>query len=104
MYTISACHKAILVSGKVCQGNRACCRSLRFLQISCSIAVPLGATVISPINHSMRSYATAIIAAEHLVDSVQEMAGFVCDPLTGNWTLSDDTSVNFIAFGTKRDK
>ncbi|CAL9069072.1 unnamed protein product, partial [Musa banksii] len=40
----------------------------RFLQISCSIAVPLGATVISPINRSMRSYATAIIAAEDLLD------------------------------------
>ena len=32
---------------------------------------------------------------------VQEMAGFVYNPLTGEWSLSDDTSVNFIVFGTK---
>jgi len=30
------------------------------------------------------------------------MAGFVYNPLTGDWSLSDDTSVNFIAFGTKQ--
>jgi hypothetical protein len=32
---------------------------------------------------------------------VKEMAGFVHSPLTGRWSLSDDISVNFIAFGTK---
>ena len=32
---------------------------------------------------------------------VREMAGFVYNPLTGRWSLSDDISVNFIAFGTK---
>ena len=32
---------------------------------------------------------------------VKEMAGFVYSPLTGRWSLSDDISVNFIAFGTK---
>ncbi|XP_010273466.1 PREDICTED: ubiquinone biosynthesis O-methyltransferase, mitochondrial [Nelumbo nucifera] len=87
-----------------------------------------GATVISTINRSMRSYATAIVAAEYLLHwlprgthqwssfltpeelvlilqrasiSVQEIAGFVYNPLTGRWALSDDLSVNFIAFGTK---
>ncbi|KAL2476615.1 Ubiquinone biosynthesis O-methyltransferase [Abeliophyllum distichum] len=87
-----------------------------------------GATVISTINRSMRAYATAIILAEYVLHwlprgthewssfltpeelvlilqrssiSVQEMAGFVYDPLTGRWSLSDDISVNFIAFGTK---
>ncbi|KAK4369057.1 hypothetical protein RND71_012849 [Anisodus tanguticus] len=76
----------------------------------------------------MRAYATAIVAAEYLLHwlpkgthqwssfltpeelvlilqrasiSVQEMAGFVYNPLTGRWSLSDDISVNFIAFGTK---
>ncbi|XP_061962439.1 glucan endo-1,3-beta-glucosidase 7-like [Populus nigra] len=29
---------------------------------------------------------------------VKEMAGFVHNPLTGRWSLSDDISVNFIAF------
>ncbi|XP_048141796.1 ubiquinone biosynthesis O-methyltransferase, mitochondrial-like isoform X3 [Rhodamnia argentea] len=33
---------------------------------------------------------------------VKEMAGFVHNPLTGRWSLSDDISVNFIAFGTKK--
>ncbi|MBA0850085.1 hypothetical protein Goshw_025011 [Gossypium schwendimanii] len=32
---------------------------------------------------------------------VKEMAGFVYNPLTGRWSLSDDISVNFIAYGTK---
>lgn len=32
---------------------------------------------------------------------VKEMAGFAYNPLTGRWSLSDDISVNFIAFGTK---
>ncbi|KAG8634576.1 hypothetical protein MANES_17G059600v8 [Manihot esculenta] len=89
---------------------------------------PGGATVISTINRSMRSYATAIVAAEYLLHwlpkgthqwssfltpeelvlilqrafiNVKEMAGFVYNPLTGRWSLSDDISVNFIAFGTK---
>ncbi|KAG6749581.1 hypothetical protein POTOM_046633 [Populus tomentosa] len=33
--------------------------------------------------------------------NVKEMAGFVYSPLTGRWSLSDDISVNFIAYGTK---
>ncbi|KAK4484556.1 hypothetical protein RD792_007140 [Penstemon davidsonii] len=88
-----------------------------------------GATIISTINRSMRAYATAIVVAEYVLHwlprgthqwssfltpeelvlilqrasiSVQEMAGFVYDPLTGHWSLSDDISVNFIAFGTKK--
>lgn len=30
------------------------------------------------------------------------MAGFVYSPLSGKWLLSDDISVNYIAFGTKK--
>ncbi|KAK9150722.1 hypothetical protein Syun_009031 [Stephania yunnanensis] len=98
------------------------CKSLAFLTNA------NGATLISTINRSMRSYATAIVAAEYILNwlpkgthewsrfltpeelvlilnrasiSVEEMAGFVYNPLTGRWTLSDDLSVNFIAFGTK---
>lgn len=33
---------------------------------------------------------------------VKEMAGFLYDPLRRRWFLSDDLSVNFIAFGTKQ--
>ncbi|XP_057448750.1 ubiquinone biosynthesis O-methyltransferase, mitochondrial-like [Lotus japonicus] len=98
------------------------CKSLAALTISD------GATVISTINRSMRAYATAIVAAEYILRwlprgthewssfltpeelvlilqragiNVEEMAGFVYNPLTGRWSLSDDISVNFIAFGTK---
>ncbi|KAF8413661.1 hypothetical protein HHK36_001653 [Tetracentron sinense] len=101
------------------------CNSLAALTVS------NGATVISTINRSMRSYVTAIIAAEYLLHwlprgthqwssflipeelvlilqrasiTVQEMAGFVYNPLTGRWALSDDISVNFIAFGTKNNQ
>ncbi|XP_059664964.1 ubiquinone biosynthesis O-methyltransferase, mitochondrial-like [Cornus florida] len=99
------------------------CKSLAALTVSS------GATVISTINRSMRSYATAIIAAEYLLRwlpkgthqwssfltpeelvlilqrasiTVQEMAGIVYNPLTGGWALSDDVGVNYIAFGTKK--
>ncbi|KAG5053346.1 hypothetical protein JHK87_005544 [Glycine soja] len=66
-----------------------------------ALTVPEGATVISTINRSMRAYATAIVAAEYILRWVEEMAGFVYNPVTGRWSLSDDISVNFIAFGTK---
>ncbi|KAK3042419.1 hypothetical protein RJ639_000143, partial [Escallonia herrerae] len=101
------------------------CKSLAELTIS------EGATIISTINRSMRSYAAAIVAAEYILHwlprgthqwssfltpkelvlilqrasiSVQEMAGFVYNPLTGRWSLSDDVGVNYIAFGTKNSK
>jgi polyprenyldihydroxybenzoate methyltransferase/3-demethylubiquinol 3-O-methyltransferase len=35
---------------------------------------------------------------------VEEMAGFVYNPVTGRWSVSDDISVNFIAMGTKTNK
>ncbi|XXG67604.1 hypothetical protein AAC387_Pa06g0908 [Persea americana] len=101
------------------------CKSLAALTVS------HGATIISTINRSMRSYATVIVAAEYILNwlpkgthewssfltpeelvlilqrasiSVQEMAGFVYNPLTGRWGLSDDVSVNFIVFGTKNNQ
>ncbi|KAK4438907.1 Ubiquinone biosynthesis O-methyltransferase, mitochondrial [Sesamum alatum] len=90
-----------------------------------------GATIISTINRSMRAYATAILLAEYILHwlpmgthqwssfltpeelvlildrasiSVQEMAGFTYNPLTRRWYLSDDISVNFIAYGTKNSE
>ncbi|KAK1404849.1 hypothetical protein POM88_004454 [Heracleum sosnowskyi] len=62
-----------------------------------SLTVGQGATVISTINRSMRAYATAIVAAEYLLQWIQEMAGFVYNPLSGRWSLSDEIGVNFIA-------
>ncbi|GLT55989.1 hypothetical protein SLA2020_290640 [Shorea laevis] len=102
-----------------------------FCKSLAALTVPGGATVISTVNRSMRSYATAIVAAEYILHwlpkgthqwssfltpeelvlilqrasiNVQEMAGFVYNPLTGKWSLSDDVSVNYIAFGTKNDQ
>nr|XP_023917488.1 ubiquinone biosynthesis O-methyltransferase, mitochondrial-like isoform X3 [Quercus suber]XP_023917496.1 ubiquinone biosynthesis O-methyltransferase, mitochondrial-like isoform X3 [Quercus suber]XP_023917504.1 ubiquinone biosynthesis O-methyltransferase, mitochondrial-like isoform X3 [Quercus suber] len=99
-----------------------------FCKSLAALTVPDGATIISTINRSMRSYAAAIVAAEYLLHwlpkgthewssfltpeelvlilqraniTVREMAGFVYSPLTGRWSLSDDIRVNFIAFGTK---
>lgn len=90
-----------------------------------------GAMVISTINRSIRAYATAIVAAEYILHwlpkgthqwssfltpeelvlilqrcsiSVQEMGGFIYNPLTGRWSISDDVSVNFIVFGTKNEE
>lgn len=98
------------------------------LESLAELTVRGGATVISTVNRSMRSYATAIIAAEYILQwlpkgthqwssfltpeelalilqrtsiTVEEMAGFEYNPFTGRWNLSEDTSVNFIASGTK---
>ncbi|CAN7061278.1 ubiquinone biosynthesis O-methyltransferase, mitochondrial [Brassica rapa] len=95
-----------------------------------ALTIPNGATVVSTINRSMRAYASAIIAAEYILQwlpkgthewssfltpeeltmilqrasvDVKEMAGFVYNPITGRWLLSDDISVNFIAYGTKKE-
>lgn len=100
-----------------------------FCESLSALTVPNGATVISTINRSMRAYATAIVAAEYILNwlpkgthqwsklvtpeelvlilerasiSVQEMAGFVYNPLRGEWSLSDDLTVNYIAYGMKK--
>ncbi|KAK6947107.1 hypothetical protein RJ641_000580 [Dillenia turbinata] len=109
-----------------------------FCKSLAALTVTGGATVISTVNRTMRSYASAIVAAEYILHwityavlqlpkgthqwssfltpeelvlilqrasiSVQEMAGFIYNPLTGRWALSTDTSVNFIAFGTKNSQ
>ncbi|KAK3128415.1 hypothetical protein QOZ80_6BG0461320 [Eleusine coracana subsp. coracana] len=104
---------------------------LEFCQSLSALTVPNGATVVSTINRSMRAYATAIVAAEYILRwlpkgthewsklvtpeelvlmlqkasvSVQEMAGFVYNPLSGEWSLSDDISVNYIALGIKKSE
>ncbi|KAL0897254.1 hypothetical protein Bca101_081215 [Brassica carinata] len=73
------------------------CNSLSALTIS------NGATILSTNNRSMRAYASAIVAAEYILQWVKEMAGFVYNPITGRWLLSDDISVNFIAYGKKKN-
>ncbi|CAL1402966.1 unnamed protein product [Linum trigynum] len=100
-----------------------------FCKSLAALTRPGGAVVISTINRSIRAYAAAIVAAEYILHwlprgthqwssfltpeelvmilkrssiDVEEMAGFVLNPLTGKWLLSDDVSVNFIAFATKK--
>ncbi|KAM0845835.1 hypothetical protein ACQ4PT_056076 [Festuca glaucescens] len=102
---------------------------LEFCKSLSALTVPNGATVISTINRSMRAYATAIVAAEYILRwlpigthewsklvtpeelvlalqrasiSVQEMAGFIYNPLTREWSVSDDISINYIAYGVKK--
>jgi len=104
---------------------------LEFCESLSALTAPNGATVVSTINRSMRAYTTAIVAAEYILRwlprgthewsklvtpeelslmlqkasvSVEEMAGFVYNPLSGEWSLSDDISVNYIAFGVKKSE
>ncbi|CAN6286200.1 unnamed protein product [Urochloa humidicola] len=104
---------------------------LEFCESLSALTVPNGATVVSTINRSMRAYATAIVAAEYILRwlpmgthewsklvtpeelslmlrkasiSVEEMAGFAYNPLSGEWSLSDDISVNYIVFGVKKSE
>ncbi|WVZ82476.1 hypothetical protein U9M48_029733 [Paspalum notatum var. saurae] len=104
---------------------------LEFCESLSALTVPNGATLVSTINRSMRAYATAIFGAEYILRwlpkgthewsklvtpeelalmlqkasvSIEEMAGIVYNPLSGEWSLSDDISVNYIAFGIKKSK
>lgn len=99
-----------------------------FCKSLAALTIPNGAVVISTINRTMRAFAAAIIGAEYILRwlprgthewskfvnpeelvlilkrasvTVQEMAGFVYKPLSGKWVLSDDISVNYIAFAAK---
>lgn len=99
-----------------------------FLHSLSALAKADGAVIVSTINRSISGYLLGIVAAEHLLRwvpkgthewskfvtpdelallmsrtglALQEMAGMVFNPLTRKWDLSEDTSVNYIAFGTK---
>ncbi|CAM8880332.1 unnamed protein product [Rhodiola kirilowii] len=99
-----------------------------FCQSLSALTISNGATVISTVNRSIRGYAATIVIAEYILQwlpigthqwssfitpeelvlilqrasvSVKEIAGFVYNPLTGKWLLSDDISVNYIAYGSK---
>ncbi|OVA01471.1 Ubiquinone biosynthesis O-methyltransferase [Macleaya cordata] len=92
-----------------------------FCKSLAALCVTNGATLISTINRTIRSYAAAIVTAEYILHwlpkgthqwsslvtpeelalilhrasiSVQEVAGIVFNPLTGKWVLSDDNGLN----------
>ncbi|CAM8877263.1 unnamed protein product [Rhodiola kirilowii] len=102
-----------------------------FCQSLSALTISNGATVISTVNRSIRGYAATIVIAEYILQwlpigthqwssfitpeelvlilqrasvSVKEIAGFVYNPLTGKWLLSDDISVNYIAYGSKEGR
>ncbi|CAF1827149.1 BnaC04g13700D [Brassica napus] len=71
-----------------------------------ALTIPNGATILSTINrslpkgtHQWSSFLTpeelTMILQRTSLD-VKEMAGFVYNPITGRWLLSDDIGVNFI--------
>ncbi|CAM6033648.1 unnamed protein product [Sphagnum compactum] len=89
-----------------------------------------GIVFISTLNRSIQSFGLAIVAAEYVLGwlprgthnwskfvtpeelallmgkaslSVEEMAGMVYNPFSQKWSLSEDTSVNYITLGVKRD-
>jgi 2-polyprenyl-6-hydroxyphenyl methylase / 3-demethylubiquinone-9 3-methyltransferase len=91
---------------------------------------PGGILVLSTINRTLKAYALAIVGAEYVLRwlpvgthqwerfiSPEELssflrsagieapafAGLVYDPFAGNWSLSPDTSVNYMAAATKSD-
>uniref|UniRef100_A0A453QQA3 Coenzyme Q3, methyltransferase n=1 Tax=Aegilops tauschii subsp. strangulata TaxID=200361 RepID=A0A453QQA3_AEGTS len=45
-----------------------------------------------------------VLALQRASISVEEMAGFFYNPLTREWSLSDDTSINYIAYGIKKSE
>uniref|UniRef100_A0A0E0L7Y8 Ubiquinone biosynthesis O-methyltransferase, mitochondrial n=1 Tax=Oryza punctata TaxID=4537 RepID=A0A0E0L7Y8_ORYPU len=100
-----------------------------FCESLSALTVPNGATVISTINRSIRAFATMIVALEYIFHwipkgthhwsklvtpdelvlmlekasvYVQEMAGIGYNPWRGNFSMSDDTSVNYFAYGIKK--
>ncbi|XP_057821676.1 ubiquinone biosynthesis O-methyltransferase, mitochondrial isoform X2 [Cryptomeria japonica] len=101
-----------------------------FCKSLAALTIDNGAIFISTINRTIRSYIAAIVAAEYILGwlprgthdwsnlitpnelvllmkhasiMVQEMAGLTYDPLRHSWNLSDNTDVNYICFGVKKD-
>ena len=99
-----------------------------FLAVAASLVRPGGVLVLSTINRTLKSYALAIIGAEvllrwlpigthqwsrfvtpdELAAHVQSLAlsplpprGIVFNPLSGEWSLSSDTDVNYLMSARK---
>lgn len=95
-----------------------------FVATLCKLCAPSGIVVITTLNRTPRSYALAIVAAEHVLGMVpkgthdwnmfvtpQELAlmfqqsdlemsllsGMKFQPLSKTWNLSSDSSVNYAA-------
>ncbi|KAL2633681.1 hypothetical protein R1flu_005160 [Riccia fluitans] len=104
---------------------------MEFCKSLAALAKKDGMVIISTLNRSISSYGLAIVGAEYILGwlpkgthdwskfmtpeelallmnraslSMEEMAGIVFSPLTQRWSLSDDTSVDYIASSVKKQK
>ncbi|KAK3260005.1 hypothetical protein CYMTET_31020 [Cymbomonas tetramitiformis] len=96
-----------------------------------NLTKPGGALILSTMNRTPLSYSMAIIAAEHVLRwvpqgthdwtkfitpqemimllrdahlDVQQVSGLVYNPLMSSWSLSQNTTVNYIAYASKPDE
>ena len=94
-----------------------------FLMHLCKVLKPGGLLFISTINRTIKSFAEAIVAAEYILRivprgthewnkflkpseiveiaselnvSLVDLSGYKLNPITNQWSLSDDSSVNYI--------
>jgi len=99
-----------------------------FMTACCALVAPGGATVVATLNRTPKSFALAILGAEYVLNwlprgthdwrrflrpsevaahlrrqglTVAEIAGVTYGPLTGEWRLSRDPSVNYMIFATR---
>eukprot|EP00163_Fabomonas_tropica_P030785 TRINITY_DN7108_c0_g1_i1.p1 TRINITY_DN7108_c0_g1~~TRINITY_DN7108_c0_g1_i1.p1 ORF type:complete len:388 (+),score=52.46 TRINITY_DN7108_c0_g1_i1:191-1354(+) len=100
----------------------------QFLSSCASLVKPGGALAVSTINRTPKSFAMAILGAEYILrwvptgthewnrfikpseltaglesvgTHVQEVTGMVYNPVTQKWSMSPDSSVNYIALATR---
>lgn len=101
---------------------------MRFLKDCASMLRPGGLMFIATLNRTLKAHAFAIIGAEYVLGwlprgthdwkkfittdemkkgiadaglSLKELRGVSYNPLTGNWSLSSDTDVNYMALAGK---
>lgn len=101
----------------------------RFLQAAAAVLAPGGVLVTSTLNRTARAYLTAIVGAEYVLGwlprgthtwdrfltpeelrglvtaaglETTQVSGLAYEPLSGRWSLSDDTSVNYMLAAVKR--
>ncbi len=101
-----------------------------FLQSSAALVRPGGAMVLSTLNRTLKSLALAKIGAEYILRwvpagthnwrqfvqpselaaglrpngvEIEDLRGMIYNPLNGQWQLSRDLAVNYLAFAVKAD-